>query len=67
MARGSLLELETQVQLARDLDYLDKEHEEQLLTEVLAVIRPLNGLIAKIREEQASKSEPCSASVTRPP
>jgi four helix bundle protein len=52
MARGSLLELETQIQIARDLDYLDEAGREHLATQVLTVVRPLNGLIAKIRDEQ---------------
>jgi four helix bundle protein len=52
MARGSLLELETQIQIARDPDYVDEADGEHLLSELLAVVRPLHGLIAKIREEQ---------------
>ena len=52
VARGSLLELETHIQIARDLDYLDDTKRVHLANEVLTVVRPLNGLIARIRQEQ---------------
>ena len=45
ISRGSLLELETQVVIATDLEYIDQEHSQELESDVLDVIRLLNGLI----------------------
>jgi four helix bundle protein len=46
-ARGSLLELETQLSIARDLDYIDRPLFESLETEELG--RILNGLINRFQ------------------
>ncbi len=50
-SRGSLLELETQVQLARDLGSLDEQTQERLSAQILAIKRPLNGLINRFQEK----------------
>jgi len=44
-ARGSLLELETQLMIAKQLQYLSQEHIGQLLESAEAVGRALSGLI----------------------
>jgi four helix bundle protein len=45
-ARGSLFELETQIELASGLDYLTTEAERKLLESCHEVGRMLNGLLA---------------------
>jgi len=44
-ARGSLLELQTQLMIAKELQYLSQEHIGQLLESAEAVGRALSGLI----------------------
>lgn len=48
-ARGSLLELETQVVIATNLGYLTKENGDALLDSAAKVGRILNGLITSIK------------------
>ncbi len=48
-ARGSLCELQTQVELAADLGYFDKEIGRQLMEQSAEVARIMNGLIASLR------------------
>ena len=48
-ARGSLLELETQILLAQRLKYLDGKEADGLLARTAEVGRILNGLLAAIR------------------
>jgi four helix bundle protein len=50
-ARGSLLELETQIIIAGDLDYLDQGATRTLSTRTLEVNRILNGLINHFLQE----------------
>ncbi|MBZ5546735.1 MAG: four helix bundle protein [Acidobacteriia bacterium] len=50
-ARGSLMELETQVCIARDLGYIDDYTGRGLSTKVLEVARILNGLINRFQQE----------------
>jgi four helix bundle protein len=45
IARGSLFELETQMQLACDLKFLDKQSAEQLLNAGIEVAKLINGLL----------------------
>jgi len=45
-ARGSLLEVETQLEIARDLGYLDSSAAAELLEQASEVARVLNGLKA---------------------
>jgi len=47
-ARGSLLEVETQILVARSLNYLEPEPTEILLRQTSEVGRVLNGLIASL-------------------
>ena len=48
-ARGSLLEIETQLQIALNLEYLKPEHYAVLHRECSEVGKVLNGLIAALR------------------
>lgn len=48
-ARGSLLELETQVLIAQDLGYLPAEQVDELLEHTAEMGRILNGLLASLR------------------
>jgi four helix bundle protein len=47
-ARGSLAEVETQILIARGLDYLDQNLSDDLLTATAEIGRILNGLIASL-------------------
>jgi len=49
VARGSLAEIETQVQIARRLDYLDQEVCDQCVGEIEELGRILAGLISSLR------------------
>lgn len=49
VARGSLAEIETQVQIARRLDYLDQEICDQCVGEIEELGRILAGLISSLR------------------
>jgi four helix bundle protein len=48
-ARGSLYEMQTQVELAIDLGYLDKEKGAELMEQAWEVARILNGLLKSLR------------------
>ena len=52
-ARGSLLELETQVLIATDLQYLPRDEGQRLFEAAEVVCRQLNGLIKAFREKAA--------------
>src|SRR4029077_1955006 len=47
-ARGSLMEVETQILIARDLNYLANDAAERLLALTAEVGRTLNGLLASL-------------------
>jgi four helix bundle protein len=47
-ARGSLMELETQILIAQNLRYLDQNQSETLLSAAAEVGRILNGLLASL-------------------
>jgi four helix bundle protein len=47
-ARGSLMEVETQIIIARDLGYLEDDRSETLLASAREVGRILNGLLASL-------------------
>ncbi len=47
-ARGSLMEVETQILLAQELGYLDEHESENLLGTTAEVGRILNGLLASL-------------------
>jgi four helix bundle protein len=66
-ARGSLLELETQVEIACDLAYLQKEQAEHLLSQTKTVGRSLTGLINALTPPEPSRSPvECCADDRRP-
>jgi four helix bundle protein len=52
-ARGSLLELQTQILIAEELQYLSEEKSQRLLDLAGGVGRCLNGLISFLREKAA--------------
>jgi four helix bundle protein len=52
IARGSLLELETEALLACDLEFATEEEANRLLAGVTATVRPLNGLIYYYTKKQ---------------
>ncbi len=49
IARGSLLELETEAILAADLGFATEAETENIVAKVTATVRPLNGLIRYYR------------------
>lgn len=53
-ARGSLLELETQILIAEELKYLDRQRAEELIAQSGQLGRMLNALIQSIRPREAS-------------
>ena len=53
-ARGSLLELQTQVMIAEELQYSSKEKSQHLLALAEGVGRALSGLINALREKSAA-------------
>jgi four helix bundle protein len=57
VARGSLLELETQVLIAEKLTYLNPASTAQILTRSGRVLRLLNGLVASLRERDPGMSD----------
>jgi four helix bundle protein len=54
LARGSLLELETQLSIARDLDYIDLLAFKTLESETEELGRILNGLINRFQGQRVS-------------
>jgi four helix bundle protein len=53
-ARGSLMEVETQLQIAENLGYLETEPKHKLMETCAEVGRILNGLIASVTEQSRS-------------
>ena len=56
-ARGSLLEVDSQLQIASDLGYLTKGHHEELENEAYQVLGLLNRLIESLRIKKRSDAE----------
>jgi len=52
-ARGSLLEAQTQLMIAKELEYISSEEGKRLLASSDAIGRSLNGLINSMRERAA--------------
>lgn len=50
-ARGSLYELETQIELARDLGFADKDRVDAIIAAAAEISRMLHGLAAKVRQD----------------
>jgi four helix bundle protein len=57
-ARGSLLELQTQIEIAQDLQYIADEDAQRLLSEATAVGRGLSGLINSLGKVFANDQRP---------
>jgi four helix bundle protein len=55
-ARGSLFELETQLQLATDVGYFDDAKALKLMQECQEIARMLNGLLHTLKEQEKSAS-----------
>lgn len=55
-ARGSLYEMQTQLELAANLGYLDNKTEKQLIERGSEVARLVNGLLASLRANPASSA-----------
>ena len=55
-ARGSLYEMQTQLELAADLGYLDRETERQLMEQGSEVARMINGLLTSLRRSAITNS-----------
>ena len=55
-ARGSLFELETQILLAQQLQYISEEKTKELIGLVTVVARSLTGLINSLDESHVSES-----------
>jgi len=51
LSRGSLLELETQLQIAADLGFLDAECARQLIDKTGELLRMLNSLMSSLSEQ----------------
>src|SRR5579871_1582895 len=54
-ARGSLLELDTQLDIALDLRYLDQSEQQTLAREIYQVLGLLNRLIDSLRETRSTR------------
>jgi four helix bundle protein len=52
-ARGSLLEVQTQIMIAKELQYISAEEGQQVLAQADAMARSLNSLINSLREKAA--------------
>ncbi len=48
LSRGSVLELETQLQIAADLGFLNVDNAQQLISKTEEVLRMLNGLMGSL-------------------
>jgi four helix bundle protein len=54
-ARGSLYEMQTQLELAGDLGYLDNEHVKELMDQGWEVARLINGLVSALGRDEAKR------------
>jgi len=53
-ARGSLYELETQIQLSEDLQFLPPQETKILMEQCVEISRMINGLIAVLKPKEAA-------------
>ena len=51
LSRGSVLELETQLQIAADLGFLSADNAQQLISKTEELLRMLNGLMGSLARE----------------
>jgi len=56
-SRGSLYEMQTQVELATDLGYLDEKRARELLDQAAEVARLINGLITSLSRTPKAQGE----------
>lgn len=63
-ARGSLFEMQTQLELAANLGYLDRGMERQLMESGSEVARLINGLIASLRPSSANPANNANSAHT---
>jgi four helix bundle protein len=56
-ARGSLMELETQIEIAQSLQYLNRENAEQLRGQATKVGKSLSGLINALSKPNTDQAE----------
>ncbi|MGH9590499.1 MAG: four helix bundle protein [Terracidiphilus sp.] len=63
-ARGSLYEMQTQMELAADLGYLDKEAEHQLMEQGSEVARLINGLLIELRSSANTGNQAANSTNT---
>jgi four helix bundle protein len=56
-ARGSLMELETQIEIAQSLQYLNRENAEQLRGQATKVGKSLSGLINALSKQNTDQAE----------
>jgi four helix bundle protein len=54
-ARGSLYEMQTQLELAGDLGYLDAEQVKELMDQGWEVARLINGLVSALGREEVKQ------------
>jgi four helix bundle protein len=54
-ARGSLLEVETQLEIAKNLGYIDAKQFDEIFEFAIKTGKPLNGLIASVRAQVSAK------------
>jgi four helix bundle protein len=54
MARGSLLEVQTQIEIAHRLEYLNNQASQELNQRITSVVRLLNGLINALERKLSS-------------
>ena len=64
-ARGSLCELQTQVELAFDLDYIGTEKLKEFMEQSSEVARLINGLISSWREIRSAAKKPLTPLTAR--
>lgn len=60
-ARGSLLELETQIQIAENLGYFEAAKGEELKVRTAQIGKMLNGLIEAVKDQRRSKKLPAAS------
>ena len=58
IARGSVMELETQLLIAGRLGYLRREHEDQVLADTAEVGRMLSGLLRTLEQRYRPQRQP---------
>ncbi|HBE44960.1 MAG TPA: hypothetical protein DDW17_05785 [Deltaproteobacteria bacterium] len=55
MAQGSASELDTQTELAKELECIDKETYEKIISEIRIISKQLYGLAKKVKDKIANR------------